>query len=124
MYDLIGKPYRLGSDGADGCIDCIHLVYIVLDRLNIPCPSFNPAWYDSDWRVILKALRTWGARIDKPSYDGDVVLLSHSKFAFGVVWQNGILYISDPLKAVSWSVIPALTICRVYRHNSYLLSGN
>ena len=124
MYDLIGKPYRLGADGSDGHIDCIHLVYTVLQRLNIPCPSFNPAWYDSNWRVVLKALRKWGTRTTEPSYDGDVVLLSHNKFVFGVVWQSGILYINDPLAKVAWNATSAFKICRAYRHASFPSNGS
>jgi hypothetical protein len=124
MYDLIGKPYRPGSDGSDGYFDCIHLVYTVLQRLDIPHPLFNPAWYDCDWRVVLKALREWGTRTLEPSYDGDVVLLSRNKFVFGVVWQSGILYINDPLETVTWNAIPAFQICRAYRHASCLSSGN
>ena len=48
MIDLIGRPYRLGADGtgADGAIDCIHLVYVVLERLNIPTPDFKDDWYN------------------------------------------------------------------------------
>lgn len=124
MYDLIGKPYRLGADGSDDHIDCIHLVYTVLQRLDIPRPSFNPVWYDSNWRVVLKALREWGPRTMEPSYDGDVVLLSHNKFVFGVVWQSGILYINDPLETVSWNAISAFKIARAYRYVCCPLNAN
>jgi len=124
MYDLIGKSYRLGADGSDGHIDCIHLVYTVLQRIDIPRPSFNPDWYYSNWRVVLKALQKWGTRATEPSYDGDVVLLSHNKFVFGVVWQSGILYINDPLATVSWNAVSAFKICRAYRHASSPLNDS
>ena len=50
MYDLIGRPYRLGANGTDpdGALDCIHLAYITLGRLAIPTPPFQSAWYTSN----------------------------------------------------------------------------
>ena len=52
MIDLIGRPYRLGANGtgADGAIDCIHLVYVVLERRNIPTPVFKDDWYNQSVR--------------------------------------------------------------------------
>jgi cell wall-associated NlpC family hydrolase len=45
--DLVGLRYRLGADGSDGEIDCIHLVYTVLERLDIARPEFNDDWYSA-----------------------------------------------------------------------------
>lgn len=124
MYDLIGRPYELGADGTSGPIDCIHLVYTVLARLQIPTPNFNPHWYDASWRTVLRDLANWGTRVAQPEYDGDVVLLPHKRFVFGVTWQTGILYINQDLAAVSWSPMSGCLPRRAYRHAFYLSSVN
>lgn len=100
--DLIGYRFRLGADGTDGEIDCIHLVYTVLDRLGIPTPPFNPAWYTATKRQIARDLLAWGDRVDLAEYDGDVLLLKQDTQAFAVTWQTGILYISKQTKKVAW----------------------
>lgn len=114
---FIGMRYRLGADGRDGEIDCIHLTYQVLAELGVPTPQFEPDWYDSDARTILKAINSWGERIERPGYDGDVLLLSDSavSWAFSVVWQNGILYINRDLNQVKWSPLHMLSSVRSYR---------
>jgi len=121
MYDLIGRPYRLGADGtdADGAIDCIHLVYTVLDRLSIVTPAFNPSWYVSSPRQVLKALMQWGHRIEKPVYNGDVIFMSQQTYAFGVAWQDGILLTAAMVNRVEWRPFPVLPACRCYRSNSF-----
>ena len=124
MYSLIGMPYELGADGSNGTIDCIHLVYAVLAKLNIPHPSFNQEWYVSDWRVVSKELAKWGYRIDKPSYDGDVVLLPHQSFAFGVAWQKGILCTCPHLAAVNWFPMDKVPVRRAYRSAFFPMSAN
>jgi hypothetical protein len=80
VIDLIGRPYRLGADGtgADGAIDCIHLVYVVLERMNIPTPEFRDDWYNQSVRQYGRDLLKWGSRIDQPGYDGDVLLLDQA----------------------------------------------
>lgn len=117
MYDLIGRPFRLGADGtdSDGAVDCIHLVYIALERLGIPCPTFDPDWYTAPRRTVVQALREWGNRTRKPEYNGDVVLLPHRNYAFGVTWQNGILYTAAYIKMVTWAPLSALPRTHCYR---------
>jgi len=113
--DLIGRPYHLGADGTGTEIDCIHLVYTVLERLGIPTPEFNPTWYDSDLKTIIRAIKDWGNRVAQPEYDGDVVMLAHDHWAFGVTWQSGILYINRDLQKVAWCPLSTLPKCRCYR---------
>lgn len=116
--DLIGRPYHLGADGVNTEIDCIHLVYTVLGRLGIPTPDFDPAWYDSDARTVIRAIRSWGSRVAQPEYDGDVVLLRQAGWGFAVVWQGGILYINGELQKVAWSPLCALQYYRCFRMKS------
>lgn len=116
--DLIGRPYHLGADGTDTQIDCIHLVYTVLERLGIPTPAFDPTWYDSDLKTILKAIKNWGSRVAQPEYDGDVVLLRQKGWGFAVVWQKGILYINGELQRVAWSPLCGLQYYRCFRMKS------
>lgn len=116
--DLIGRPYRLGADGSDREIDCIHLVYTVLDRLEIPAPEFQLGWYTADARTVLWDIQQWGHRVAQPQYDGDVLLLRQSGWGFAVVWQDGILYINGELQRVAWSPLCAVQNCRCYRMKS------
>jgi len=113
--DLIGRPYHLGADGTGTEIDCIHLVYTVLERLGIPTPAFNSDWYNSDLKTIIRAIRDWGNRVAQPEYDGDVVMLAHDHWAFGVTWQSGILYVNRDLQKVAWCPLSAASKCRCYR---------
>lgn len=117
MIDLIGKPYRLGADGSDpdGALDCIHLVYTVLDRLGIATPMFDPSWYDGNKIQILRALLRWGVRIDRPQYDGDVLLLPQAAATFAVSWSHGCLYINQHLMAVAWCPLLDRPNCRCFR---------
>jgi len=110
--------YRLGADGSNGEIDCIHLTYQVLDELQIPTPPFNHAWYNSDVRTILKAIKGWGERIPEPIYNGDITILSDPAvgWAFSVAWQNGLLYINRNLNQVKWSPLHLLPRSRSYRY--------
>jgi hypothetical protein len=108
-------PYRLGSDGSDGYIDCIHVVYAVEKALNIPTPSFNEEWYKCSKRVVLRDLYRWGDRVSDGGYDGDVVLLPQDNWAFGVVWQQGILTISPLSERVVWFPLPASPIGIFFR---------
>lgn len=113
--DLVGKPYRLGADGSDGSIDCIHLVYTVLNRLQIPTPKFQPDWYTADIKTVLRDIHKWGRRVAQPQYDGDVLLLRQGGWGFAVVWQDGILYINGKVQKVAWSPLCAVQDCRSYR---------
>ena len=126
MYDLIGRPYRLGADGSDPdrAIDCIHLVFEVLDRLAITRPQLDPAWYTASKRVVLKALSGACFRIERPQYDGDVVLLPHKNYAFGVTWQSGILYTAAIVERVNWVPFHALPLCRCYRSACFRTSAS
>ena len=120
MIDLIGRPYRLGADGtgADGAIDCIHLVYVVLERLNIPTPKFKDEWYNQSVRQYGRDLLKWGSRIDQPGYDGDVLLLDQGDPVFAVVWSRGCLYINRHLKAVAWCPIDGVSNSHSFRMKS------
>jgi hypothetical protein len=115
VIQLIGTPYALGTDGTGDAIDCIHLVYAVLSQLAIATPVFDAAWYEASDRRILRALLTWGNRVDIPRYDGDVVLLREKTTAFAVTWQNGLFYINKDLKAVAWCPIGMLPILYCFR---------
>jgi hypothetical protein len=107
--DLIGRPYTYGG------FDCIHLVYEVLERMEIPTPPFDDHWYEGNRIQISRALLTWGKRIDRPTYDGDVVLLSDEQLAFAVVWQAGILYINQRVEAVAWCPIRRASAAHAFR---------
>jgi len=113
--ELIGYRFRLGADGTDGEIDCIHLVYTVLKGLGIPTPPFNPAWYTATKRQIARDLLTWGDRIDRAEYDGDVLLMKQDTQAFAVTWQTGILYINTDLKKVAWCPASCATNYHCFR---------
>ena len=120
MIDLIGRPYRLGANGAgaDGAIDCIHLVYVVQERLGIPMPPFKDEWYGQSIRQYGRDLLKWGSRIDQPGYDGDVLLLDQGDPVFAVVWSRGCLYINRHLKAVAWCPIGTLSSRYCFRMKS------
>lgn len=102
--DLIGMPYELGADGSTGSIDCIHMVYVVMEELGIPMPTFDNAWYEQSPFAIARHLRAWGFKTDN-LYDGNIFWTASSGPSFGVVWQNGILYISQKRNAVHWSPV-------------------
>ena len=119
MLDLIGLPYELGAAPCSGKTDCINLVYEVRQRLGLSCPPLRSEWYDGSTTMVLRALLTWGVRVDDRLYDGDVALASQNDWAFGVVWQTGILRISELSKAVAWSPIDSNLIrCRYFRGKS------
>lgn len=113
--DLIGLRYRLGADGSNGEIDCIHLVYTVLKRVGIVTPPLRQDWYTANWRTIARALLNWGDQVDRPEYDGDVLLLMQDTKAFAVTWQTGILYINSQLETVAWCPISSITNYRCFR---------
>jgi len=113
--DLIGLRYRLGADGSNGEIDCIHLVYTVLDRLQIATPAFDPSWYDAGWRQIARDLLSWGHRVDFPAYDGDTLLFKQGRAAFSVAWHTGILYINPQTERVNWCPVSSVTNYHCFR---------
>ena len=117
---FIGMRYRLGADGTDGEIDCIHLVYAVLKDLGISTPPLQASWYGYPTVPICRALLTWGKRIERPAYDGDVSLLMGGHAAFGVTWQGGILCISSLSERVIWCPIAVPQIRSTFRHSSRL----
>ncbi len=102
LTDLIGLRFELGADGSNGKIDCIHLCLIALSRMGIPRPAVNPGWYTMTRRQICRELLTWGVRISRPTYDGDIILFSKEAHTFGVSWQQGALYINSLSQAVQW----------------------
>lgn len=106
--DLIGLRYRLGADGSDGEIDCIHLVLMALDRMDIPRPAVKSEWYDERPVLICRDLLRWGNRIDRPQYDGDVILLRTERPTFAVAWQTGMLYVNQASEVVNWCRIEHL----------------
>jgi hypothetical protein len=107
--------YKLGADGSNGEIDCIHLVYTVLERLNIPKPEFKQSWYNASPRTVVRELKAWGNRVDRPEYDGDVLLMTQGPWAFAVVWLNGVLYINTEVERVSWCSLQQLRSFRCFR---------
>jgi len=107
--NLIGRKYSYGKD------DCIHLVLDALDQLKISNPGVQAAWYDMSPRQVLAELNRYCDRVEQPSYDGDIALLDVRPMAFGVVWQNGVLYINSFLSAVDWKPVERLSIRRFYR---------
>lgn len=119
MLDLIGLPYELGAHPSSGKTDCINLVYEVRSRLGLSCPPLQADWYNASRITVLRALLTWGSEVDSSLYDGDVALASQSDWAFGVVWQTGILQISELSKAVAWFPIASNpSRCRFFRGKS------
>ncbi len=118
IYSLIGKKYQLGANGSGSEIDCIHLVYVVLEELNIPTPEFKQEWYSASTREIVRDLRKWGRRVDIPFYDGDVVLQKQEHWSFGVVWQKGVLYINRLSERVAWMPLTATIAAHCYRMKS------
>ena len=116
--DLIGRPYLYGADGSGPEIDCIHLVYTVLNRLDIATPPFKADWYTASKRQIVRDLLTWGRRIERPEYDGDILLLSEDNWAFAVTWQTGILYINRHLNKVAWAPASSFTAPNCFRTKS------
>jgi len=113
--DLVGLRYRLGADGSDGEIDCIHLVYTVLERLQIATPTFQDDWYTAGKKSVVRELLRWGNRVARPEYDGDVLLITPGSWAFAVVWLNGVLYINTELEKVSWCSLQQLSACHCFR---------
>lgn len=112
---LIGLKYKHGADGKNSEIDCISLVYRALEALDFTPPPFKVDWYNMGPRAVLRELETYAARIDRAVYDGDIALLAGSWPAFGVTWQNGILYINNELQRSDWKPVQSLSIRRSYR---------
>lgn len=108
-------PYRLGADGSTGEIDCIHLVYKVLDELDIETPNFDPQWYEASTKAVLRELLSWGDRVDRPTYDGEVILIPQDRWAFAAVWNQGILHISKLTNKVAWCPLHALSNVHCFR---------
>jgi cell wall-associated NlpC family hydrolase len=117
--DLIGVPYRYGATGGDA-IDCIHLVLAVLDELQIPRPPASQHWYQASWRQVARELLSWGKRVDEAKLDGDVVLLSTDRHAFGVVWQQGVIHISEIRREAAWYPTAMFQPVHIVRHCSRL----
>lgn len=113
--DLLGRPYRLGADGTDKEIDCIALTVTALERMGIENPGLRREWYGMTPRQVLRELKRYTVPIERPTYDGDIVVLSGAPPAFGVVWQRGILYINQALMKVDWKPVGQLSILRSYR---------
>lgn len=109
---LIGRRYVYGDT------DCIRLVIDALDAMGMNPPALKPEWYSMSAREVLRELRHFCDSIDKPTYDGDITVLAAAPLAFGVTWQNGILYINQRLLAVDWKPASCHTIRRSYRMKS------
>ena len=113
--DLIGMPYRLGADGSDGHIDCIHLCYEVWGQVGVKGPPFKQSWYEAGKWEVSRDLLNWGFRVEKPEYDGDILLLPQQSWAFAVTWQTGILYINCRMEKVQWSSARLFTTYHCFR---------
>jgi|TARA_B100000073_G_scaffold138573_1_gene113863 hypothetical protein len=100
--DLIGLRYELGADGSNGQIDCIHLCYKVLEHLGMQAPPFKSSWYQASRWEIARDLLSWGDRVKRAEYDGDILLLQQQTLAFAVTWQTGIFYINRQTETVNW----------------------
>jgi hypothetical protein len=109
---LIGRPYQYGDS------DCIHLVVDALAAMGMDPPAVKPTWYKLTSRAVLRELNFYCIGIDAPIYDGDITVLAADPLAFGVTWQNGILYINRLTNSVDWKPACALTIRRSYRMKS------
>ena len=110
---LLGKKYvyRTNQD----TVDCISLVVQALDSMGINNPGVIPEWYEMSPLQVCRELGKYTERLSSPLYDGDIVLLSGDPIAFGVQWQQGILYINREGMAVDWKPAHALSILRSYR---------
>jgi hypothetical protein len=109
---LIGRRYEYGSS------DCIHLVIDALAAMGMNPPAVKTAWYEMTPRAVLSELDYYCIGIDAPTYDGDITVLAADPLAFGVTWQNGILYMNRLTNSVDWKPPGALTIRRSYRMKS------
>ena len=81
-------------------------------------PAVKAAWYEMSPRAVLRELDFYCIRVDAPTYDGDIVVVAAEPLAFGVTWQNGILFINRLTSSVDWKPLGALTIRRSYRMKS------
>ena len=109
---LIGRRYVYGDT------DCIHLVIDALSAMGMNPPAVNSDWYTMTPRQVLAELKRYCTAIDAPTYDGDIVIVADQPLAFGVAWQNGILFINRFTQAVDWKPASALMIRRSYRMKS------
>ena len=116
--DLIGMPYRLGADGSDGHIDCIHLCYEVWGRVGVKGPPFKQSWYEANKWEVCRDLLQWGLRVEKPAYDGDILLLPDKSWTFAVIWQEGVLHIQPRLEKVQWSLARQFMTYHCFRTKS------
>ena len=110
--------YCLGGDGTAGEIDCIHMVLVVQQELGITAPAVNAEWYAGNRWAIYRDLLNWGKEIEQPTYDGDVIVWPGDDWAFGVVWQGGLLLLNRKIERVQWSPLAmtsSLTGCRYFR---------
>ncbi len=110
---LIGKEYGYGENGDK--VDCISLVFQALDAMGIENPGVQDVWYTMSTREIFGQISTYGYWVEKPVYDGDIVLFASDPLAFGVVWKAGILYINGTIMRVDWKPISYLSIRRCFR---------
>jgi hypothetical protein len=109
---LIGRRYTFGKD------DCIHLVVEVLQELGKNPPAVAAHWYELTPRQLVSEIKAYCMPIDRPEYDGDIVLLAAAPPTFGVLWQRGILFINPLTLTVDWKPPANLTIRRSYRMKS------
>jgi len=116
--DLIGMPYEYGADGSNGTIDCIHLVYHALNDVGIATPPFNHDWYAASKRLVVRDLLNWGYRVDRPAYDGEVLLFPEDRWAFAAVWDHGALHISSLNRRVAWCPLTALPAVHCFHTKS------
>jgi len=117
--DLIGLRYQFGANGENNEIDCIHLVYKALKYMGKNPPPFKDDWYTTTSSIsIARDLLSYCTKVDKPEYDGDVVLIPQNTWSFGVVWHTGLLYINAESERVAWCPLDNLNKCRCFRLRS------
>jgi tape measure domain-containing protein len=106
-------PYIVGERGPELMIPSI--VIDALTSMKMNPPPVNPDWYGMTTREVMAEMVRYCDRISYPVYDGDITVLVADPLAFGVLWQTGILYINQTLKAVDWKPAHVHTIRRSYR---------
>jgi hypothetical protein len=116
--DLLGQKYELGGDGTDRRIDCIHLVVTVQKAMGLPTVEVDRSWYALSRIGAARELLRRCDRIEGPAYDGDVVLMPQLSIGFGVVWNDGLLFLDKWMEQVAWCPLRSVGIDRFYRLRS------
>ena len=112
---MLGMDYVLGADGTDRQIDCIHLCLYALDEFEIKRPALNVNWYKTSALTHLRALRKWGKKVERPTYNGDILWCGGIAPTFAVVWDTGVLHINNQSEKVHWCPVDRISNYRTFR---------